>query len=263
MSRLGGVLLVAAALLVVPAPAGAETIGADLTQTINVGGAAPCGSVAGNPCSFLTVTKNSGDPETGSPIDGVLTSARVRTAGAATTIAVRVLHPDPVIPLTYLNLGPETLIPVTADAGGSGGHITEAAGLHHPISAGDRLGVGWIQPGAGVYIDASGGSPACLYRMDPDGAHAVDTSVTYNNAGCGVEFLVQGTVEADADHDGFGDVSQDQCPTSATAQGTCPVTTATPPPAPNKKCKKKKKHRSADASVAKKKCKKKANLLPA
>lgn len=33
--------------------------------------------------------------------------------------------------------------------------------------------------------------------------------------------LIAANVEADADHDGFGDETQDQCPTSATTQGPC------------------------------------------
>ena len=61
------------------------------------------------------------------------------------------------------------------------------------------------------------------------------------------------TLEPDADHDDFGDESQDQCPTNASTQGACPVTPATPT---KKKCKKHKKHRSAK-SAKKKKCKKK------
>ncbi len=251
--------MVAAALLAVPASAGAATtVGADLTQTINVGGAAPCGSATGNQCSFLTLTKTSAAPELGSPSSGILTSVRVRTAGPAVTVAVRVLRADGVTPGAFLNVGPETLVPVTADTGITGGHITEAAGLHHPISMGDRLGIGWTQPGGltGVYADAFSASAACAFRQDPDGTHAVDTTVTYNSAGCGVEFLVQGTVEADADHDGFGDDTQDQCPTDGTTQGPCAVApVSAPAPVPKKKCKKKK-HRSADAGVAKKKCKK-------
>jgi hypothetical protein len=31
------------------------------------------------------------------------------------------------------------------------------------------------------------------------------------------------TLEPDADHDGFGDETQDQCPTNASTQGACPV----------------------------------------
>ena len=59
------------------------------------------------------------------------------------------------------------------------------------------------------------------------------------------------TVEPDADHDTFGDETQDQCPTNAATQGPCPVT-----PAKKKKCKKKKHKRSAEFAK-KKHCKKK------
>jgi hypothetical protein len=65
------------------------------------------------------------------------------------------------------------------------------------------------------------------------------------------QFDVSAKLEPDADHDGFGDETQDQCPASAATQGACAAS-----PTPRKKCKKKKKHRSADAAK-KKKCKKK------
>ena len=39
------------------------------------------------------------------------------------------------------------------------------------------------------------------------------------------ELLVNADIEPDADHDGYGNETQDRCPTDATAQGTCP-----PPP---------------------------------
>jgi hypothetical protein len=68
----------------------------------------------------------------------------------------------------------------------------------------------------------------------------------------GAQFDVAAVLEPDADHDGFGDETQDQCATNAGTQGSCPPVT----PAKKKKCKKhKKKHRSAES--AKKKCKKK------
>jgi hypothetical protein len=66
----------------------------------------------------------------------------------------------------------------------------------------------------------------------------------------GEQVDVSAKLEPDADADGFGDETQDQCPTNASTQGAC-----APSPTPRAKCKKKKKHRSAEA--AKKKCKKK------
>src|SRR5262249_38293584 len=38
------------------------------------------------------------------------------------------------------------------------------------------------------------------------------------------ELLVQADIEPDADHDGFGDETQDQCPTQASTQGPCDTT---------------------------------------
>jgi hypothetical protein len=67
--------------------------------------------------------------------------------------------------------------------------------------------------------------------------------------------LVSARVEVDADHDNFGDETQDQCPTDASTQGPCPVAPVTPVTTTKKKCKKHKKKHSA--SSAKKKCKKK------
>jgi Ca2+-binding RTX toxin-like protein len=44
----------------------------------------------------------------------------------------------------------------------------------------------------------------------------------------GTRILIAADVEPDSDRDGFGDESQDQCPTDATIQGPCPQ----PPPPP-------------------------------
>jgi hypothetical protein len=73
-------------------------------------------------------------------------------------------------------------------------------------------------------------------------------------------------LEPDADHDGFGDETQDQCPTNATTQGPCP--TVAPPAGPTgqraaaiKKCKKKFPGKAKPNQ--RKKCIKKAKKLPA
>jgi hypothetical protein len=90
-------------------------------------------------------------------------------------------------------------------------------------------------------ISGSPGDPA----VDPPPG----TTATYESDDPEKQIDAAATVEPDADRDGFGDETQDRCPTSASTAGTCPV---------KKKCKKKhkKKHRSAEAAK-KKKCKKK------
>jgi hypothetical protein len=119
-----------------------------------------------------------------------------------------------------------------------------------PVQAGDVIGL-W--PGSAVFtahfynlvrIDTGFAGVEHVGDLAPG-----DTDIFEGPAG--EQFDVSAKLEPDADHDGFGDETQDQCATNASTQGAC---SASPAPAQRKKCKKKKKHRSADA--AKKKCKK-------
>jgi len=64
---------------------------------------------------------------------------------------------------------------------------------------------------------------------------------------------ISAVVEPDADHDGFGDDTQDLCPSNGSTQSACP---ASAPPPTKKKCKKHK-HGHKSAQAAKKRCKKK------
>ena len=71
------------------------------------------------------------------------------------------------------------------------------------------------------------------------------------------------TVEPDSDSDGFGDETQDQCPTNASTQGPCPVAASGPTgqrAAALKRCKKK--FTGKAKAKKRKKCKRKAKLLP-
>ena len=81
---------------------------------------------------------------------------------------------------------------------------------------------------------------------DPSVDPPPGTTTTYQQDSGGYQVDGSAVLEADADHDGFGDETQDQCPTNAATQGQCPV---------KRKCKHKKKHKSA--AVIAKKCKKK------
>jgi hypothetical protein len=69
-------------------------------------------------------------------------------------------------------------------------------------------------------------------------------------SGAPYEMDVAASVEPDADHDGFGDETQDQCSTNAGTQGACPAIK-------KKKCKKHKKGKRSAELAKKKKCKKK------
>jgi hypothetical protein len=235
---------IGAVLLLPPASASASSVvfGDDLSNNP---------FFSSNTLSTTNVMKHDGSADTGSPVSGVLVSVRVKTAGGGGDGVVRVLseisHPD-ASTYVFRNTSPEIPVTVTPDLGS--GHVTEVL-TRRPIAAGQRLGLRFDDSGGairGTWND--GGGPAeCAYTATP---HMVDNDLTYSTVGCNHNpILAQGTVESDADGDGFGDDTQDLCPTNASTQGPCPATTS---PHKKKKCKKKK-HRSAE--VAKKKCKKK------
>jgi hypothetical protein len=106
----------------------------------------------------------------------------------------------------------------------------------------------------GIYLGGDGGEALCGDGSSlgfPDHFHSSEvlagTSANFTREDEG-QIDVAAVLEPDADHDGFGDETQDQCPSNAGTQGSCPV---------KNKCKKhKKKHHSAE-SAKKKKCKKK------
>jgi hypothetical protein len=101
-----------------------------------------------------------------------------------------------------------------------------------PVQAGDRLGLyvgnpGTIfpfDPGGGADCAFTGGAGDLIHEgsANPEVATGATASLTTPFAAI-YRLNVAATVEADADGDGFGDETQDACPTKAGAQGGCPV----------------------------------------
>jgi hypothetical protein len=107
-----------------------------------------------------------------------------------------------------------------------------------PVSVGDRIGIdGSVTcssppPGSGlplVYYNPNPGIGVVDYwspqlgdgeTRDPGQLGGVNS----------FELLVNADIEADGDHDGYGDETQDGCPTDGSIQGAC----ASPPPALDK-----------------------------
>jgi hypothetical protein len=85
-----------------------------------------------------------------------------------------------------------------------------------PVKAGDLLGIG----GAGALFCATGN--AADIASSAVGDLAPGTTAPFTPA-TGTALPIVATVEPDADGDGFGDITQDQCPQSATTQSACPV----------------------------------------
>jgi len=127
-----------------------------------------------------------------------------------------------------------------------------------PVSGGEMLGLRAAEMAGSRYDGVVGDTVLELLGGDPApgetrGAGPPQLALLVN---------VAVVLEADTDHDGFGDETQDQCPTNAATQGPCPTaTTATGQQAAAiKKCKKKFKGKAR--AKKRKKCTKKAKKLP-
>jgi hypothetical protein len=168
------------------------------------------------------------------PSAGVLTSWSFQADGSPPTVKFKAAHPTGNT-REFKVLGESALLSPTPST-------LNTNPIRIPVQTGDVIG--FFDDGAGncQRVDAA-------YTIDFLLSDVPPSTQTFT-AGGNVQLDVSARLEADADHDGFGDETQDECPTNGTTQGPCPVT-----PVKKKKCKKHKKHKSA-AAIAKK-CKKK------
>ncbi len=221
--------MAALGLVVAQNASAALTFGADLNQTPNTDLGHP---TIGEPISGVQEIDSDGASELGSPIAGVVVSARVKTLSndPNPNLVIRLL--DPLAAMSYFNLAPEIPIPVLAHAVGT---VTEVGGLHHPVSVGDQLGIG--TPKQDNFSIAVSDAQSSTRIPAVQSGHPPGTAITYASSES-KELLVAATVEPDADADGFGDESQDGCPTNPSAQGPCPSPAGSASVPGSRKCKK-------------------------
>ena len=99
-----------------------------------------------------------------------------------------------------------------------------------PVQAGDVLGMSASKP---CLLGGPGRPVGDEVRYFGSATEPLKGSTqTTTNVESGWRILIAANVEPDSDRDGFGDETQDQCPTNATTQGPCPQ-----PPAPQPTCK--------------------------
>jgi hypothetical protein len=207
--------LLLGALIALPASADAAvTVGPDVTTT-PLAGTTGC-TTAGNFDTYI----NSG-PIGASPISGVVVRFRVRAGVAgANGLAPELRIVKKVGGATYTGAGSSPPSPFAS------GIATNAARL--PISAGDFIGVDIAcdavpatrqatQNGTSAGAAGIGFSPKLVDGGAPD---SPSLSLGVNGA-----FLLNADVEADADHDVFGDETQDRCPGVSGANAGCTAPT--------------------------------------
>jgi hypothetical protein len=165
--------------------------------------------------------------EAGSPIDGVITKVRIwaRTENPL-QISFMVANvrpiPSPEGPKQAMASPGAIGLPVTLGST----KVEEEAGeppriqefpSRLPVKRGQHLGLNAPGPAVATH---SANSDKFSYEFAPlPGTSSESASVQFLG-----ELLIQATVEPDVDGDGFGDETQDKCPTQATTQGACDVT---------------------------------------
>jgi hypothetical protein len=177
------------------------------------------------PCtlvSFIHPSDPEGDPYSGgAPVSGVITKFRIRafaegeTGTATATFRVaNIERPNPADDNSALasstGTGPTVVIPESGEETA----IIEVGG-RLPVKAGQHLAVDG-SPNLWATYNNSGDKYTYVYAPP-----LVDGSGARGSLEPTGELLVAATIEPDADGDGFGDETQDQCPRQASTQGPC------------------------------------------
>ena len=182
--------------------------------------------------SYVNPVDPNGDPYAGgSPVDGVITtfSIRATAVGAPAQITFRVgdvARPNAGDPDNAVGdvtaTGPTVTISVVDDIYGV---PVSSFPARVPVAKGQHLAID--NPGGVNAVYATSGA-RFTYAFAPP---LVDGQAPRASSGVTEELLVSATVEPDADRDGFGDETQDRCPTDASLQGACQDGTVTTPKA--------------------------------
>src|SRR5262245_13390452 len=259
--QLIGGLVAVLALLLAAAPSGASVkFGDNLqtdpgTTTFNCNNDEPC-------TDFLSNLDASRQAPGGfvSPMDGVVVGFTIRVGSFTTPVVFRLVRPSG--------------LPGYYTGGGTAGaavtppiNMTTSYPVRLATKIGDRVGIDCCQGGGDAFfyaVPAGQGSHSYWNSLSPPLVLADGGPERSPYTNDGYALALQATVEADADQDGFGDETQDECVGVPGTNNGCP-----PPASPTTtkaatKCtrkkpgtgKKKAKKRSA-AESKKKRCKRK------
>lgn len=207
------VLFLVVAVLLTPSDAFAVvTVGSDLSGET---GSADCG---GSTCTIAQTALPGRDVT--APFDGVIVHWRVRAATGS--VRLRVLHPAGAGAFT--NAAQSQPVQATS---------TESLTFNSrtPVKAGDSIGVDLIDPSSSLGYRSTPGATDATWEPEFN-PMAVETR---SPSGSGAdEDLYNADIEPDADGDGYGDETQDLCPTDKATHFACAdialATSVTPTP---------------------------------
>jgi hypothetical protein len=174
----------------------------------------PCPAINGVPTPYgVFALTAAGDPlPLAAPVSGILTKWKIEVAAPG---------PPKAAPITLKTLrvtGPKSVL-ITGEASGSIVAGSNAFDARIPIQAGDHLGLfgSELTP---ICTTADENKVGIFIPTTPPGS-----SSEYGEGNAELRIPVTGTIEPDADNDGFGDETQDGCPQSGSVQAACPPVT--------------------------------------
>jgi hypothetical protein len=173
------------------------------------------------PCtiaSFIHPSEPNGDPYSGgAPVAGVITKFRAyvetSTPSPLTLQLAEVSRPNPGEESTAIASIVATSPPVTIQPTPEA--EIEEFSTRLPVKKGQQLAV---VAGEKLNVTYQSGGEQFSYLFSPPLVSGGGPSTSHQSTG---DLLVQATIEPDADGDGFGDETQDQCPTQKMTQGPC------------------------------------------
>lgn len=203
-SRLLGTTIAMAALASVPASAGAATTMGDADATPNV---------SGLPSAQTWIqTVGPGIPAAGR---GVITRwrAKVSTTATPADLVFKVLRP--ITDTTYEVISERRVTPPASSTA-----VVTFDGGRQPVEPGDVTAV-TILNAASANVAGAAGYPGAQFRTAPGDPLPGSTATTAESLGTGL-FVMEARLEPDVDGDGYGDETQDSCPSpTAIHSGPC------------------------------------------
>ena len=184
----------------------------------------PGGALYCPPSSAAIQTGDTGSPSYLTPA-GVITSWSVMTGSATSRIKLKTVH---------LQTGSSYVVTGVSEERTPTVNGLSTFPTRIPVGAGDRLALFVVGPGVGpCWQGTSVSSAADVVGFTATGQpdHGIGGVYTVNSSQDDTLLDVSATVEPDVDGDGYGDVSQDACPTRANQVTECvpPETTVTAP----------------------------------
>jgi hypothetical protein len=200
-----------------------------LAASPSAGAATQLGQVFGSPlanCSTNQVLLNAppGSTQYIAPSRGVITSWSFQANASPPTLKLKVARPAGANTFTIVG---QSVLQAPAP------NVVSSFLTRVPMEAGDVLG---------FYVDAEGGCANnnvpgfTLFEKTGDVPPGSTATFTQQDD---IQLDISAILEPDADNDGFGDETQDQCPTLAAFQDACPVPDTTITKGPKAKTKKK------------------------